>query len=364
MKTADSKAPRVSRIKQAIRGQVQSGQLQVGEKLPSLAELAKLFDCSLGLVRQAINTLVAEGLLTSEPRRGIYVAANRPAVSDIMLVLPTAHMENMQRLFEGVRMGLEQSPYRVVLHAANFDYDEQMAMLGDLDLQSVAGVLILPPPLAKQAKPLMRISQQGMPVVQVARSLINLDMDAVVADGVEMGRIAMEHLLSIGHRRIGYVCNRADHHLNRELLDGFEMALKPHGLTMDDVAIGLVSATDLNSRQPWLNGQIAAANLLEEHPDRTAIIGMNPHLTLGVYKAVQQSGKAVGADVSVLGLFADLSYLTALEPAISVVCCDLQQIGQRAAMLLRQRIQTPGMQRRSLCISPHLIARQSVQPVK
>jgi LacI family transcriptional regulator len=363
LKTVDSQTPRVSQIKQAIRGQVQSGRLLAGTKLPSLAQLAELFDCSLGLVRQAINTLVAEGVLTSQPRKGLFVAENRPAVADIMLVSPTSHMENMQRIFEGVRMGLEQSPYRMVLHAANFDYDEQMTMLNDLDPQTVAGVLILPPPFASQAEPLLRFSQKGIPVVQVGRSLVDLDLDAVVADGVELGRSAMEHMLAFGHRHIGYVCNRTDYHFNRELLEGFELALRPHQLSMDDVAVTYVSATDLNSEQPWLNGQKAATHLLGKHPDVTGVIGMNPHITLGVYKAVQASGKAVGKGVSVLGLFSDLSFFTALEPAVSVVCCDLQQIGQRAALLLRQRIENPNMPRRTLCLSSQLVARQSVDSV-
>lgn len=361
LKSIDSNAPRVSQIKQAIRGQVQSGQLEPGVKLPSLAQLAELFDCSLGLVRQAINTLVAEGLLTSQPRKGVFVAPDRMAVSDVLMIAPTAHLENIQHIFEGVRMGLDQSPYRLVLQAANFDYDQQMKMIDELDLQNVAGVLILPPPYLQQNQPLLRFSQHGIPVVQVARSVIGMDLDAVVADGVELGQSAMQYLLDHGHRRIGYVCNRTDYHFNRELYEGFEQALHEAGLTLDDVKVAHVSATDLNSEQPWLNGQTAGAYLLEHNPQLTAVIGMNPHITLGIYKAVEKSGRKVATDISLLGLFSDLSFFTALEPSVSVMCCDLKQIGRRAASFLRQRIEQPDMPRRSLCLSSHLLERQSVR---
>lgn len=360
-KSSKIKIPRISQIKQAIRGKIQSGSLKAGDKLPSLSQMAQMFECSLGLVRQAINTLTAEGLLTSQPRKGVFVADFSPAISDIILITPTAHMENLQRIFEGVRIGLEQSPYRMVLHAANFDYDQQMAMVHELDPQSVAGVLVLPPPFIEQAKPLVRLSQQGIPIVQVGRSVQGVALDAVVADGVEMGQMAMAHLLSHGHQRIGYICNQTDYHFNSEILEGFALSLKTHGMTIENVAIAKVSATDLNSERPWQNGQKAAWHLLQQNLDLTAIIGMNPHITLGAYKAVGQVNKKIGDDISLLGLFSDLSFFSALEPTVSVVCCDLNQIGQRAAGLLRQRIENPNTPNRSLCLSASLISRQSVQ---
>ncbi|HAI14655.1 MAG TPA: hypothetical protein DCM28_23320 [Phycisphaerales bacterium] len=352
--------PLVTQIKRSLRVQIQSGHLETGTKLPSLAQLAEHFDCSLGLVRQAINTLVAEGLLTSQPRKGVFVAEKRTAVSDILLITPTGHMENMQRIFEGARLALEQSPYRCVLQAANFDYDEQMAMIDGLDPQQVAGVLVLPPPFVEQVRPLTRLSQQGVPIVQVARSLQSVDLDAVVADGVAMGQQAIEHLLANGHRRIGYVGNQAQYHFNQELFEGFELGLGRCGMGLDDLAVSHVNATQLDSQQPWRNGQVAAARLLAEHEEVTAVIGMNPHITLGVYKAVESCGLQVADDVSVLGLFSDLSFFTALEPSVSVVCCDLTQIGQRAALQLRQRIENPNLPRRTVCLLCELIERQSV----
>ncbi|MBL4700761.1 MAG: GntR family transcriptional regulator [Phycisphaeraceae bacterium] len=364
LKTADISMPRVSQIKQTIRGQVHSGKLKTGEKLPSLSQLAILFECSLGLVRQAINTLIAEGLLMSQPRKGVFVSESRVAVSDIAFVTPTGHMENIQHIFEGVQTGVEQSPYRVVLHAANYDFDQEMSLLNDLDPQSYAGVLIQPPPFVEQMAPVVKFSERGIPVVQVGRSLVGLDIDAVVADGVELGRIAMEHLVSHGHKQIGCVDSKTDYHFNNEIAQGFDLALNPIGRSMDDIAVAHISATDLNRQQPWLNGQKAAAYLLDEYPNLTAIIGMNPHMTLGIYKAVQQAGKVVGRDISVIGLFADMSFFTALEPTVTVVCCDLNQIGQRAALLLRQRIENPNTPHRTICLSSKLIARQSVQSVR
>ena len=103
---------------------------------------------------------------------------------------------------------------------------------------------------------------------------------------------------------------------------------------------------------------------MQQNLDLTAIIGMNPHITLGAYKAIGQVSKKVGDQMSLLGLFSDLSFFSALEPTVSVVCCDLNQIGQRAAILLRQRIENPSSSRRSLCLSPTLISRQSVQAVR
>ncbi len=75
--TTQGGGSKVHQVKQAIRRQILNGKLKPGQKLPSMEKLSKHFGCSLGIVRQGIYTLTAEGVLYSMPRKGVFVAQKK-----------------------------------------------------------------------------------------------------------------------------------------------------------------------------------------------------------------------------------------------------------------------------------------------
>ena len=68
-----SDEPLIEQIRNDLRQKVRSGQLKPGYRLPSMRKLSDDLGVSLGIVHQAINTLTAEGVLDSQPRRGVFV---------------------------------------------------------------------------------------------------------------------------------------------------------------------------------------------------------------------------------------------------------------------------------------------------
>ena len=130
---AASDEPLIEQIRNDLRTKVRTGKLAPGYRLPSMRKISNNLGVSLGIVQQAINTLTAEGVLDSQPRRGVFVADPRIKKRDIALVVGSLQLPTMPAVVRGIRTGLRSAsdtlPYRLMIHAADTDFDQQMEML-------------------------------------------------------------------------------------------------------------------------------------------------------------------------------------------------------------------------------------------
>ncbi len=232
-------------------------------------------------------------------------------------------------------------------------------MVERLDQFTVAGAVIYPPPQTGYAQTLRQVAQRGIPFVMVPIVLPGVEADSVAGAWLDAGRLAVEHLLAHGHRRIGLVDESADSVGATEAREGMDQALRQVGLGFADLARVVISAVELNADQPWLNGQRATERLLKDHPEVTAVIGFNGHMTLGVLRGVKAMGRRVPQEVSVIGL-SDLDILATTEPGVTMVDVDPRLLGRLAAQRLLEVLSGRGGEPKHIEIQPHLIERQSV----
>jgi len=166
--------------------------------------------------------------------------------------------------------------------------------------------------------------------VQVARYID----DAVIADGFAMGRMGFAHLVEKGHRRIGIIDTTSDERIAQDVRKGATAALQKVGIAFKDLPRICNNVSELNVNKPWKLGQQAAAQLLKQHSDLTALVGINPHLALGAYRAAQQANMKVPKDISILALENDLTIFNMTDPTISVVDTPLEDMAERAMIQL------------------------------
>lgn len=365
---AASDEPLIEQIRNDLRGKVRTGELTPGYRLPSMRKLSNELGVSLGIVQQAINTLTAEGVLDSQPRRGVFVVDPKIKKRDVALVMGSLQLPSMSAAIRGIRAGLRSAtdmPYRLMIHAADTDYDQQMDMLLRLNTDSLAGAIILPPGSSQYIKPLQAFASRGIPCIQATIALEGLDMSAVITDGLETGRMLFSYLLKAGHRHIGIVGNTSDTQTMQDVFCGAAMVLDEYGLCMEDLPRINTKVEHLDPDQPWLDGQKAATRLLAENPLLTACVGMDNGLTLGIYKAAKALNLTLPDDLSIIGMGADQMAFALTEPGITMVDMGLEKICQHAAMRLRQLIDPRGSAtpRRISQIMPVLHERQSVKHI-
>lgn len=174
-----------------------------------------------------------------------------------------------------------------------------------------------------------------MPLVLVDRYLSDLDTDYVVPDNAGGGYRATEHLIILGHTRIGFVYGNMDTLLTTSVRDrcaGFRRALETYGLHCDSSAI---------IQLPWAGAPDAPVRYQAflAQPDRpSAIFAVNDEIALFLMQTAQRSGLRVPEDLAIVG-FDDLNFAEHVNPPLTTVSQPRMDVGLRAGNLLINRIE-------------------------
>ncbi|WP_307045013.1 LacI family DNA-binding transcriptional regulator [Agromyces ramosus] len=163
--------------------------------------------------------------------------------------------------------------------------------------------------------------RRGTPVVFVDREPAGITSDSVVSDNADGAALATRHLLERGHRRVAYLGDRPLIQTARERRRGFLEELGRAGVATRDVPI----IEDLHDAE---SARAATLALFETPNPPTAIFSSQNLVTLGVVHALRELGRH--RDIALVG-FDDLPLADLLEPGITVVAQDPQQIGRTAA---------------------------------
>lgn len=172
---------------------------------------------------------------------------------------------------------------------------------------------------------LKEVWERNVPLVAIDRHLPETRADFSGTDDVAAGRLAAEHLIALGHRRLAHVGGEPNVSTYSDRHEGFEQAVRNHGLTPD---IATCRHDD---------GFDAALELLTADARPTAIFAASDVIALGVYRAAAAAGLTVGRDLSVVGC-ADLPFARDLAPPLTTIRQDPYEIGRQAARLLLQRL--------------------------
>ncbi|MGW7416059.1 LacI family DNA-binding transcriptional regulator [Streptomyces sp. NPDC054863] len=192
---------------------------------------------------------------------------------------------------------------------------------------------------AAVAAKLTKLAAAGTRIVLCGRPALPAPQDAAVTATLSFANRAgarrlTEHLLALGHTRIGYVAGPAERTTTRHRLEGHREALRGAGVRYDP-------ALTLHGPYDRASGHAALPELLAAAPDLTAVVAANDTIALGVCAAARARGLRVPADLSVAG-FDDLPSATDTVPALTTVRLPLYEAGARAGQLATSAEQPAG----------------------
>ncbi|WP_329165955.1 LacI family transcriptional regulator [Streptomyces sp. NBC_01267] len=221
--------------------------------------------------------------------------------------------------------------------------ERELTYLTLLQRQRAAAVVLTggaiedPGHTAAVAAKLAKLSGAGTRVVLCGRPPIPGSESVVTTlafDNRGGGQQLTEHLLSLGHRRIGYVAGPAERTTTRDRLDGHRVAMARAGL--GDGQDGLTVHGPYDRR----SGYDATRELLRREPGLTAVVAANDTVALGACAAVRDQGLRIPEDISVAG-FDDLPFSVDAMPALTTVRLPLHAAGARAGRLAMGREAAP-----------------------
>jgi DNA-binding LacI/PurR family transcriptional regulator len=229
---------------------------------------------------------------------------------------------------QGIQDGLRSAGYSISIAYANRDQDLAVEAIKSFYSRQADGIIIINSWLHTYNDPILEM--QDRPFVFVNRLFSNC-MENCVGPGDYFGaQLATQHLVELGHQRIGYINGMSDWLEAQNRLSGYRDTLLENGLPVDE---SLIRQGDWGVE----SGYQAARELvaLEDRP--TAIFAANDIMALGAMYAIQEAGLRIPADIAIVG-YDDRDFAAWIRPALTTIRMPSFEMGQAAARLLLEQI--------------------------
>lgn len=267
----------------------------------------------------------------------------------IGVLLPALDNDFHLTVIAGVESALREHGMSVIVSSSP---DASAGAVELLLSRMVDGIIAVPS--AHDVEPLARAAVH-IPVVQIDWRAAALHTDGVSLDNLAAGALAARHLLDHGHRRLAVIGGDQTISTMRERTSGFRAVLDRDAADVPDPMV-------ITGPLTVGNGHAAMQRILVADPRPTAVFAANYELTVGAVIALNESGLALGRDLSLLG-FDGLELAKVTVPKLTVIAQPTHELAVRAAERIRERLANGGASTDDtidVSVAPQLVAGGSV----
>ena len=247
----------------------------------------------------------------------------------IGLIIPTINNPVFAESTRGVQDYANHQKIQVILGNTYYQYDLEESLVETLREKQVDGLIITT--TNPRGAILKNLLDEGFPFVLLYSTVKKGPLSAVGIDNYKGGYRATEHLVKLGHDRIGMVAgnfSRSDRSFHR--WHGYRQCLKNHGIPYDK---DLLAQTDYS----LTGGKDSVKKLLFLQNPVTAVFCSNDYLALGAMKGARELGLNLPTDLSIVG-FDDIQIASYVIPELTTIRQPAYEMGKLGARLLFQRI--------------------------
>ncbi|CAH0318481.1 HTH-type transcriptional regulator DegA [Peribacillus sp. Bi96] len=250
----------------------------------------------------------------------------------------------------GVHDALDEVGYTVLL-GTTFDSVAKQDHLLSTMLEHRVGGLILCPVSESSQDTIERLNEIDTPMVLAVRELPEVNSDYVGIDYPEGARIAVNHLIEKGHKRIALLGGIKESSTWIERMEGYREALSRAGLEVDESLV-------IDSAPTREGGLEAVLKVLENPNPPTAIFCFSDLIAFGVMQGLRMKGMNPGIDIDIVG-FDNVPVAEIYHPPLTTISSFPRRIGKEAANLLYQQMEKIEREQQRIILNPELIIRES-----
>ncbi|MEY8735673.1 LacI family DNA-binding transcriptional regulator [Peribacillus frigoritolerans] len=250
----------------------------------------------------------------------------------------------------GVHDALDEVGYTVLL-GTTFDSVAKQDHLLSTMMEHRVGGLILCPVSESSQDTIERLNEIDTPMVLAVRELPGVNSDYVGIDYPEGARIAVDHLLGKGHKRIALLGGIKESSTWIERMEGYREALSRAGLEVDESLV-------VDSAPTREGGLEAVLKVLENPNPPTAIFCFSDLIAFGVMQGLMMKGITPGKDIDIVG-FDNVPVAEIYHPPLTTISSFPRRIGKEAANLLYQQMEKIDREQQRIILNPELIIRES-----
>ena len=331
------------------------------QKLATIEDVAAIAGVSIATVSRAINepTKVAD-----ETRRKVNDAIARTGYTTnamarslrmrrsnmILILAPDVGDPNFSNILVGLETEASKRGYGVLIGNTQNDPERETDYLRFISSNQADGLILLTGhlPFGHQHGPETRLP----PMVAVNEPVPGSDVPFVGVDNFEGARLAAEHLISQGHRRIAFIGRSTSRAVSQLRERGYRAALEGAGIAVDPLLILDGDGTTESGRQ-------AAEHMFVRDVLPTAFLCVNDATALGVIIALNARRYDLPRQFSVMG-FDDISFASFVTPSLTTMKQPRLRIGEVAMDMLLGLLEGNRPDRNEVLLRSELIVRNSV----
>jgi len=267
------------------------------------------------------------------------------------IIVPTLVHPFFAEVLEALSTTMKQSGYAIFISSSMEDPAIEDAAIEQFLAHRMDGLIIAS--CSTSPAKFQQLKQNEIPFVLIDRFFPAFKTNFVGVDDLAVGRMATEHLIAMGCKRIAHI-RGLEFTTGVRRFEGYKLALKQHGLKFDP---DLVSPYMTADGRDWERSFDAMRNLLARRPN--GVFCYNDPMAVAAIDVALQAGMRIPQDIAFVGCD-NLHYDGSLKAPLSSIDHHSSLIGVRAAKMLLQLMQgTASKAVRHIALQPSLVVRES-----
>ncbi|MBI9050192.1 MAG: LacI family DNA-binding transcriptional regulator [Anaerolineaceae bacterium] len=327
----------------------------------TILEIAKAAGCSVSTVSRALNS--SDHAVNDDTKQRILAIADQLGYHPNL----TARGLKMDRTFtiglivyniasvftpvliRGIQEYLKQNDYFSIIISTDWDPELESKAVQQLISRSIDGVIFVETWRDESNNKSLDLAKK--PYVYVYRLFNGEFANSVNVDDRYGAGLAVEHLVKLGHRRIGFINGPQGWDASKERLAGYQAVLAQYAIPYDPLLVK-------DGTWEVQSGYPATKSFLDLSDRPTAIFAANDLMALGAIYAAQDAGLNVPKDIAVVG-YDNRDIASFSNPTITTVCPPSFEMGQLAAQMMLERLENQTDEVDPVRVKGRLIVRES-----
>ncbi|TCL60858.1 LacI family transcriptional regulator [Hydrogenispora ethanolica] len=250
-----------------------------------------------------------------------------------MIGVMLAHVSDpfYEKIIKGIESVAAARNMGVVFYNSDDDLQNHKLLIASvLESNKVDGVIVVGSYLGDK-KTILEIINRGFPIAMIERYFTDSKVPCIVTDNRQGAVLAVEHLIRLGHRRIGCITGNLLYQTAIERLEGYKATLGNHQFAIEEELIAIGGFH-------YEKGYEGMKQLLSLNQRPTAVFACNDMMAFGAILAINEFGLSVPRDIAVVG-YDDITFAAMFYPQLTTVRQPLFEMGSLAAQSLIDRIE-------------------------
>ncbi|MHB1345852.1 MAG: LacI family DNA-binding transcriptional regulator [Candidatus Humimicrobiaceae bacterium] len=312
---------------------------EIANKRSTIKDIAKLTGFSIATISRVINNKgifysqdTYEKIISAAKSLNYYPDAIARGLKtkktyNIAFLVPKTS-EFYSEIFLGIQDAACLSGYSVAMYSSKFDLNQEERNIEVILSNRLDGMIIAT--LLLDNKNFESISFSGIPVVTIEKFLNNDNVPSIKIKNREISKKAVEYLISLGHKKIGFISEPLNIGKIESRLRGYKDAISESGIKYDD---SLVFINECLAEENFDISYEYIKSIFSEKVNLSAIFTSNDVVAISAIKALSDLGYKIPEDISIIG-FDGLEITKYTNPSITTVIQPTYEMGREAMNLL------------------------------